>query len=237
MKKVFIYIGTRSDRRSKTFEYLSKVLRRTIDITGKENVKIDMHITSSSDIKGCRGCLNCFFKGNCPQDNSDDMKMLKEKMLDADFIIFASPVYLHNVSGDMKIFIDRISYWSHLFRLRGKAGIAIATSTGNGLDHVTNYLSKVMTYLGINVVGTFGVTPYIEDERLEQQVEKCSDILVEYINGKKVESNEALEMIFEANRQAMEKQANTNSAEYEYWKENKLLECKSFKEAIELERK
>ena len=77
--KIFIYIGTRSDRRSKTFEYIRQVLQRTIDIVGKENVKIDMHITSSSNVHGCIGCLNCFFKGKCPQDKNDDMEVFNSE--------------------------------------------------------------------------------------------------------------------------------------------------------------
>lgn len=237
MKNIFIYIGTRSDRRSKTFEYISQVLQRTIDIVGKENVKIDLHITSSSDIRGCFGCLNCFDKGICPQDNKDDMKLLKAKMLNADLIIFASPVYLHNVSGDMKIFIDRISYWTHTLKLRGKAGIAIATSTGNGLEYVTNYLYKAMAYLGIDVVGKFGVVPYNKDSEFENQVKKCSDVLIEYINGKKVETNEVSEIIFEANKLSIQRQEreHIDSFEYRYWKKHNLLECNSFKEVLELE--
>lgn len=39
-----------------------------------------------------------------------------------------SPVYMHNVSSGMKNFLDRIAYWSHIFALRGKNAMVIASA-------------------------------------------------------------------------------------------------------------
>ena len=234
MKKIFVYIGSRSGKNSTTLKYINNVLNKIIESVGKENVEVDLYITTSCKINNCLGCNACFYTGKCVQDNEDDMEVIKSKMLNSDIVIFASPVYLHNVSGDMKIFIDRISYWTHLLRLAGKIGVVVATSSGNGLELTTNYIHKVMIYLGIKVVGEFGVVSCLEDENCETQVDRCSNILIEYINGKKVESDGALELIFKANVIAVKNQSEYDTSEYRYWKEHGLLNCNNFKEVFDM---
>ncbi|BCZ44262.1 hypothetical protein psyc5s11_03290 [Clostridium gelidum] len=234
MKEIFVYIGTRTGRESNTFKYISEVLNKTFESVGRENIKVSLYTPHSSKINNCQGCLNCFANGECHQDKNDDMKIIKEKMLSADFVIFASPVYFHNVSGDMKIFIDRISYWSHLLRLSGKAGIAIATSCGNGLEVTVNYIHKVMTHMGIKVVGEFGVIPYNVNEQFSNSIEKCSSIISEYLTSKKIESDNALELLFKANKIAIEAQSELDSPEYRYWNESGLIECNTFEEVLSI---
>ena len=61
----------------------------------------------------CRGCFICVTHGEEKCPIKDEQKNLESKMLEANGIIFCSPVYGHNVSGLMKIFIDRFSYNGH----------------------------------------------------------------------------------------------------------------------------
>lgn len=234
MKKIFVYIGSKAGNNSSTFQYISEVLNKTSELVGKDNISIDFYMASSCKINSCMSCNRCFFYGECPQDKNDDMKIIKSKMLNADFIIFASPVYLHNVSGDMKIFIDRIAYWSHLLRLSGKVGIVVVTSTGNGLDLTAKYIHKVMTYMGIKVVGEFGVIPCNMNKEINSSIEKCSNIIKDYINGKIIESDNALEIVFKANKISIESQSNLNTSEYRYWNESGLIKCNSFEEVLNI---
>ncbi len=54
----------------------------------------------------CRGCMNCWLKtpGKCVIQ--DDMEKLLEKF-SADIIVLATPLYVDNVTGIMKDFLDR----------------------------------------------------------------------------------------------------------------------------------
>lgn len=234
MKKLFIYVGSRSGDKSTTLKFINGVVNKTVESLGNENIDIDIYIPPYCKINNCLGCACCFYNGMCPQDKNDDMEIVKLKLLEADFIIFASPVYLHNVSGDMKVFIDRISYWTHLLKLAGKVGIAISTSTGNGLEITSNYIHKVMAYLGIKVVGELGVMAFLEDERYFKALDKCSDTIIEYFNGKKIETDKALELVFEANKIAIEQQYDLETTEYRYWKDSGLIQCNNFKEVLEM---
>lgn len=41
------------------------------------------------------------------------------------------------------------------FKLIGKLGIVISTSSNNGNSPVTDYLESVLEYLGTSIIGTF----------------------------------------------------------------------------------
>jgi multimeric flavodoxin WrbA len=58
------------------------------------------------DIHYCTGCGVCFNGGKgCPQ--KDDMEGILEKMVQADVIVMATPVYFYTMAAQMKTLIDR----------------------------------------------------------------------------------------------------------------------------------
>ena len=57
-------------------------------------------------INYCTGCGNCFTEGNgCSQ--KDDMAAVLDKMISADVIVMATPVYFYTMCAQMKTLIDR----------------------------------------------------------------------------------------------------------------------------------
>jgi multimeric flavodoxin WrbA len=56
-------------------------------------------------IGGCRECYNCTATGNCA--TQDDYQPILDKMLEADRLIFATPVFFMTVSAQAKLLIDR----------------------------------------------------------------------------------------------------------------------------------
>lgn len=53
----------------------------------------------------CTGCESCYISHKCVQ--KDDMAEILEKMLDADVVVMASPVYFYTMDAQMKTLIDR----------------------------------------------------------------------------------------------------------------------------------
>lgn len=53
----------------------------------------------------CRACYVCKTAGTCVQ--KDDMPSILEKMIAADVIVLATPVYFYMMNGQLKILIDR----------------------------------------------------------------------------------------------------------------------------------
>lgn len=56
-------------------------------------------------ISFCRGCLACQYTGKCVI--MDDGNEIADKMLTADVVVFATPIYYYEMSGQMKTMLDR----------------------------------------------------------------------------------------------------------------------------------
>lgn len=56
-------------------------------------------------ISFCRGCFACLKSGHCAIN--DDANAIVEKMLNADVLVFASPIYYYEMCGQMKTLLDR----------------------------------------------------------------------------------------------------------------------------------
>jgi multimeric flavodoxin WrbA len=56
-------------------------------------------------IEGCRECYNCSATGDC--STKDDYQPVLDKMLEADRLILATPVFFMTVSAQAKLLIDR----------------------------------------------------------------------------------------------------------------------------------
>lgn len=57
-------------------------------------------------INYCLGCYACTNTNKCFQ--KDDFNIISDKMLKADVIVLATPVYFYSMSGQLKVFIDRL---------------------------------------------------------------------------------------------------------------------------------
>lgn len=59
------------------------------------------------DMKGCMGCLSCRdVHGVCAQ--KDELSPFLEAMKTCDAVIFGCPIYMYRISGQMKLFVDRL---------------------------------------------------------------------------------------------------------------------------------
>jgi NAD(P)H-dependent FMN reductase len=65
------------------------------------------------NLKYCRGCLRCNVLKRCSLTN-DDWPELSAKILAADVLVFASPVYFHHLSAPLKKILDRFRSFIHV---------------------------------------------------------------------------------------------------------------------------
>lgn len=110
---------------------------------------VDYHIIP------CTACDACSLNGTCVND--DDVPALLIRMQEADGIVFGSPVYIDNISGQMKVFFDRLADAIHYQVLAGKFGCAVSTTFESGGDDAVVYLNHVLNYLGVISVGGISV--------------------------------------------------------------------------------
>ncbi|WP_067839404.1 flavodoxin family protein [Amphibacillus sediminis] len=231
MKNIFVYVASRRHKRSHTYYFAEKVIESVEKLT---EINYEIFTPSNVNIEYCSGCQYCFKHAHCIKSNKDDMDMIEDKLIKADFIIFASPVYVHNVSADMKNLIDRIGYWGHLLKLAGKGSAVLTTNMSNGHDTAADYLDKVLTSFGSTVVAKYNAATNYPDQLnnpdwLAAVCEIISLSIVDCLeNG--VESNPALEALFTSLKEMMilYKEHGINEGEWRYWEENNLFDYDSF---------
>jgi len=120
----------------------------------KQAFETEIFTIGNHTIKGCTGCGMCF-------RNKDEKCIIKgdelndwiQKMIQADGLIFASPVYYAAINGTMKAFMDRAFYVAgankNLFRHKvGASIVAVRRSGGlptfNQLNNYLNYSEMVI---------------------------------------------------------------------------------------------
>jgi multimeric flavodoxin WrbA len=106
----------------------SILIKRALDVC-KDNGAYEVEFLSLADfeIKYCDDCNHCIEenKFRCPID--DDVPKILEKMIQADALIIASPVYFSSISGKLKVLFDRtLPLRRNKCKLGGKIGGAIA---------------------------------------------------------------------------------------------------------------
>jgi multimeric flavodoxin WrbA len=98
----------------------------------QEGAEVELYSVSGKTIKPCDGCRTCNESGKC--HIQDDMQELYSKLLEADGIIFGTPVYFYNMASQAKAIIDRTIVTSHPdMSLANKVGGIVAVAGSFGL--------------------------------------------------------------------------------------------------------
>lgn len=58
-------------------------------------------------IQFCKGCMGCQKLGRCVIN--DDVNAIMAKVLDSDVVVWTTPIYYYEMSGQMKTLIDRMN--------------------------------------------------------------------------------------------------------------------------------
>ncbi|MBU5626100.1 flavodoxin family protein [Oscillibacter sp. MSJ-2] len=101
MKKKVLALST-SPRRGGNSELLADAFLAGAAEAGHETEKICLY---DQNIQFCRGCLACQKTKRCII--RDDVEGILEKMRRVDVLVFATPIYFYEMSGQMKTLLDR----------------------------------------------------------------------------------------------------------------------------------
>ena len=101
MKKTVLALST-SPRRGGNSELLADAFLTGAAEAGHETQKICLH---DRGIQFCRGCLACQKTTRCIIH--DDAEPILEQMRRADVLVFATPIYFYEMSGQLKTLLDR----------------------------------------------------------------------------------------------------------------------------------
>ena len=102
MKRVVI-ISTSLRVRSNS-DLLAEQFMKGAESAGHQVEKVEL---LGKQIAFCLGCFACAKLGRCVID--DDVNGIMEKVMKADVIVWATPIYYYEMSGQMKTLIDRMN--------------------------------------------------------------------------------------------------------------------------------
>lgn len=109
---------------------------------------------SEENIHPCNGCVSCGYEGPCVQ--KDGMEKIRPAILDADMIVFATPLYYFSMTSQLKMVIDRFcSFNSSLNRKHMKSVLlAVAWNTADWtFEPLDLYYRTMVRYLNFDDKG------------------------------------------------------------------------------------
>jgi multimeric flavodoxin WrbA len=178
--------------------YLEEALEATESVGPVETELVHL---KDYKIEYCIGCENCLRRVHKKQKEvgfdvipvpiegynctiKDDMQILHKKMLEADGILLAAPVYIASMPGQMKTFIDRCRTFVHDFRLRGKvaAPLTVAFFRNAGEDTTLQMMNLSLLAIGLTVV-SFGASAVSSREGLGILVRETRFAVTEDLMG------------------------------------------------------
>lgn len=101
MKKIVAFVGS-PRKKGNTSDVVNQVLKGA-----KENgAETKVFYLNEMNIKGCQSCLYCRKNEGC--SIKDDMAEAYEEIKSADAVVIGSPIFIHQVSAQTKLLLDRL---------------------------------------------------------------------------------------------------------------------------------
>jgi len=187
-------------------------------------LEIETLYLGHQDIGICRGCRVCFDRGedHCPQ--KDDLLAIKAKMQAADGILVASPVYVDDVSGITKNWIDRLAHVCHRPEFAGKSAYLVVTVGSSPCDHALRTLMIALSTWGLHIAGQTGfktgatMPSEVLQTRFSRETTRIGRKLFTSLQKRQYANPSFFSlMMFKIQQTAWQHKANKNSVDYTYW--------------------
>lgn len=141
MKKILLINA--SNRKKNTYKLLTSI-ENILKNKGYETELITLY---DYKIDFCKGCEACILKGKC--FIKDDCDNIMKKIVESDGLVIGTPVYLNNMSGILKTFIDRTCSWFHRSEVAQKPTLLLANTQGSGIKSTLSSIEEVMVQWGV----------------------------------------------------------------------------------------
>lgn len=141
MNKKVIAINS-SKRKKSTYGLILQVKNLMKD----KDIQVDIINLFDYRINECLGCEMCLRNGSC--NIKDDCQSLMQVLTEYDGIILSTPVYMNNISGKLKVFIDRTCRWMHRPELTSIPIMFLVSTAASGSRRTLEYLENISLQWG-----------------------------------------------------------------------------------------
>jgi multimeric flavodoxin WrbA len=171
----------------------AKVLGWMEDELRAAGSEVERVVLVEHEIKGCLGCYACKRNDKSPGCvQKDDAVAIFTRMMEADAIVYASPLYCWDFTAQMKSFIDRhiclvkeFGTPDHKSALRGKRTALLVTcedAIENNADVIQIVFDRCNEFLETTVAGKsiipFCTTPDALSDEARQTAKKLADAVI-----------------------------------------------------------
>ena len=105
-------------------------------------------------IHPCTGCIQCGYEGPCVQ--KDDVERFRKQILDADMMVFVTPLYYYGMSAQLKILIDRFCAFNSSIQRKGMKSALLAAAWNSDswtFEALENHYHTLVRYLNLTDMG------------------------------------------------------------------------------------
>ena len=161
MKKILLINA--SNRKKTTFNLLSSIE----DILKNHNFQTEIISLKDYKIDYCKGCECCITKDKCFID--DDCSLIMNKIKSCDGLIIGTPVYMNNMAGILKSFLDRTCKWFHRSEVAGKPTLLLVDTQGSGIKNTLKSIEEAMVQWGVSLCSTVSRTGRTSNNPIEEK--------------------------------------------------------------------
>ncbi|MCD4651322.1 MAG: flavodoxin family protein [Candidatus Cloacimonetes bacterium] len=154
----------------------ARLIGKVLEGCSSASAETEMFHLNSMDIAGCQACMYCRTNDGCA--TKDDMGKLYAAIKEADVIVLGSPIYIFQMSGQTKIFMDRLFalYGKGDKTYEGKKLVLAFTQGAESEDIFSDYIKHTeaaLNYIGFDVRNVL-IAP---NTGAPDDIEKATDIM------------------------------------------------------------
>lgn len=144
-KKMKILVLTGSPRKNGNSNTLAENFIKGAKEAGHSIVRFD---AAFKNVHPCTGCNSCGMNGPCIF--KDDFEFVREHIVDADMVVFATPMYYFGISAQLKAVIDRFYAINGQIHRPKKAALLMtyANTSAQEAEPTKSHYKTLLNYLG-----------------------------------------------------------------------------------------
>lgn len=136
---------------------------------------VEMIDVAHVDIHPCTGCIHCGYEGPCVQ--KDGVEEIRQKILNADMLVFATPLYYYGMSAQLKTLIDRFCAFNSSIQRRHMKSALLSVAWNSDswtFEALETHYQTLVRYLHLQDMGMVlgygcGTPPMTEHSEFPQQ--------------------------------------------------------------------
>jgi multimeric flavodoxin WrbA len=223
MKFLFLTSSFRKKGNTALLVSLLEQSMQTVAAEIKESIETETVNLAYCNIQLCHGCRICFDKGETCCPYWGDISEIKAAMQNADGLVLASPVYVEDINGVMKTYLERLAHLNHRPEFGGKYAYLLTTSGAGSSGHSIRTMGSTLRAWGYHIIGQQDFVSgalMSQDEmttRYQLRIDRIARRIIGDIKKKKAQKPSFFSLVFFKVQQRLWQRRVEDSVDYHYW--------------------